>query len=139
MTPKKKITKKKKYYEATGRRKTATARVRLFSKTKGKFLINKKSLEDYLPTLELQEIAKIPLKTIKSLPKFEVSVLVKGGGIHSQAEAIRHGLARALLLFNKNFRKKFKELGFLTRDPRMKERKNFGLKRARRAPQWQKR
>lgn len=132
-------TKKKKYYEGIGRRKTAVARVRILPKSKGKFLINEESLEDYLPTLELQEIAKAPLKTLKSLSKFEVSVLAKGGGTHSQAEAIRHGLARALLLLNKKFRKELKGEGFLTRDPRMKERKKFGLKRARRAPQWQKR
>lgn len=132
-------TRKKKYYESVGRRKTAVARVRLFPKTKGKFLINEKALEDYSPTFELQEIIKAPLKTMKSLSKFEVLVLVKGGGIHNQAEAIRHGIARALLLFNKNFRKELKTAGFLTRDPRAKERKKFGLKRARRAAQWQKR
>jgi small subunit ribosomal protein S9 len=71
--------------------------------------------------------------------KFSVSAVVRGGGLHSQAEAIRHGVARALVLFNEEFKKRLKKAGFLTRDPRMKERKKFGLKRARRAPQWQKR
>lgn len=129
----------KNYFEATGRRKTAVARVRLFAKSKGKFLVNEKPLEEYLPSFELQEIAKAPLKAMKAVSKFEVLALTKGGGIHAQAEAVRHGLSRALVLFNSNFRKRLKKSGFLSRDPRMKERKKFGLKGARRAAQWQKR
>ena len=133
------VKKKKKYLESVGRRKTAIARVRLFTKEKGKFLINEKHLKDYFPTLELQETAQAPFKTIKSLSKFGVSVLVKGGGPHAQAEAVRHGIARALILFKPDYRETLKKEGFLTRDPRAKERKKFGLKRARKAAQWQKR
>lgn len=130
---------KERYYEAVGRRKTAIARVRLFTKGEKKFLVNGKPVEDYFPVIEVQEIAKASLRKMKSLDKFRVQVLVKGGGYHAQAEAIRHGTARALVLFNPDYKKKLKRAGFLTRDPRMRERKKFGLKRARRAPQWQKR
>lgn len=140
-------TEPEKYYQAEGRRKTATARIRLFtSKLKSPeesfqqmFLVNEKPLEQYFPIFELQQIAKSSLEKMKCLDKFKVSVRVQGGGLHSQAEAIRHGTARALVLFNLDFRKRLKTAGFLTRDPRMRERKKFGLKRARRAPQWSKR
>lgn len=127
------------YFEAIGRRKTAVARVRIWTRGEKIFLVNDKPYQEYFPTLELQEIALASLGKMKCLDKFKVSVKVKGGGIHSQAEAIRHGLARALVKFNPDFRKRLKKAGFLTRDPRMRERKKFGLKRARRAPQWQKR
>jgi len=130
---------KEKYYEAVGRRKTAIARVRLFTKGEKVFLVNEEPFEKYFPTLELQQIASASLKKMKSLERFRVTVKVKGGGLHAQAEAIRHGIARALVKFNPDYRKRLKRAGFLTRDPRMKERKKFGLKRARRAPQWQKR
>ncbi len=128
-----------KYYETEGRRKTAVARIRLWTKGEKEFLINQKPLEKYFPTLELQQIAKSSLEKMKCLDKFRISVMVKGGGLSGQAEAIRHGLARTLVLFNSDFRKRLKKAGFLTRDARMRERKKFGLKRARRAPQWQKR
>ncbi|MFC1629777.1 30S ribosomal protein S9 [Patescibacteria group bacterium] len=128
-----------KYYEAVGRRKTAVARVRLFTRGEKDFLINEKPYKVYFPTFELQRIAIDSLETMKCVERFSVKVLAKGGGIHAQAEAVRHGTARALLLFNPNFRKRLRRAGFLTRDPRMRERKKFGLKRARRAPQWQKR
>jgi len=127
------------YFEAVGRRKTAIARVRLFTKGEKLFLVNKKPLEKYFPVFELQETAKAALEKMKCLDKFRITSMVKGGGLSSQAEAIRHGIARALVLFNPDFRKRLKRAGFLKRDPRMKERKKFGLKRARRAPQWQKR
>lgn len=130
--------KTKKYFEAVGRRKTAVARVRLFPKGKD-FLVNQKSLEDYFPTFTLQKIAKEALEKTNCLDKFGVSVIVKGGGISGQAEAVRHGIARALVLADPKLRPILKEANFLKRDPRMKERKKFGLKRARRAPQWQKR
>ena len=136
---------KKKYFEAVGKRKTASARVRLFtdiasSKNKKEiFLINEKSLEIYFPTLEAQETIFSPLKEMDCVDVFRVSVKVKGGGVFAQAGAVRHGIAKALMLFNPDFRKKLKKAGFLTRDPRMRERKKFGLKRARRAPQWSKR
>lgn len=127
------------YFEAVGRRKTAVARVRLFTRGEKEFLVNNKPYQAYFPTLELQKIATASFEKMKCLEKFRILVLVKGGGLHAQAEAIRHATARALLLFNPTFRKRLKRVGFLTRDPRMKERKKFGLKRARRAPQWQKR
>jgi small subunit ribosomal protein S9 len=130
--------KTQKYFEALGRRKTSVARVRLYLGEKY-FLVNQKPLENYFPTLELQKIAKEALERVKSLDKFGVSALINGGGIHSQAEALRHAIARALVNFNPDFKKDLKEAGFLKRDPRMRERKKFGLKRARRAPQWQKR
>lgn len=125
------------FYEGVGRRKTSVARVRLFAKA-GEFLVNEKTLEQYFPTIELKEIVASPFKRI-GLESFGASIIVKGGGVHSQAEAVRHGIAKALLIFNPEFRKKLKTAGFLTRDARMRERKKFGLKRARRAPQWQKR
>lgn len=140
-----------KYYEAEGRRKTAVVRIRLFtSKTSAQeenlgrsavqtFLVNEKSLEQYFPTSELQQIARSSLEKMKCLDRFRVSARVHGGGLKAQAEAIRHGIARALVLFNPDFRKRLKTVGFLTRDPRMRERKKFGLRRARRAPQWSKR
>ena len=127
------------YLEALGRRKTSVARIRLFTLGEKTFLVNGKSYQDYFPILELQQIATASFQKMKCFDKFRISVLVKGGGFHSQAEAIRHGTARALVKFNPDFRKRLKKAGFLTRDSRMRERKKFGLKRARRAPQWQKR
>jgi len=135
-----KETKKKiKYFEALGRRKTSTSRVRLSKGTKKIFLVNEKPLESYFSTFELQEIVLSPLKLMDLVEQFNISARVKGGGLHSQAEALRHGIAKALVLFNADFRKTLKKAGYLTRDSRMRERKKFGLKRARRAPQWQKR
>lgn len=140
--------KKEKYFEGVGRRKTAIARVRLFayaplSRKNGagfpQILINGKPLEEYFATIELQQAVYAPLNLMNFLEQLKVSVKVKGGGIVSQAEAVRHGVARALVLFNPDFRKKLKKAGYLKRDPRMRERKKFGLKRARRAPQWSKR
>lgn len=131
--------KPERYFEAEGRRKTAVARTRLFTRGEKTFLVNEKPLEQYFPTFELQQIARASLEIMNCLDKFRVSAKVRGGGLHAQAEAIRHGIARALVLFNPDFRKRLKKAGFLKRDPRMRERKKFGLKRARRAPQWQKR
>lgn len=132
------VSKRERYFEAVGRRKTAVARVRLFTKA-GEILINEKPVSVFFPTLETQKIVEEPLQKMKLGGRFRVSVKVQGGGVHSQAEAARHGLSRALVKFNADFRKRLKRAGFLRRDPRMKERKKFGLKRARRAPQWQKR
>jgi len=126
------------YFEAVGRRKTATARVRLYTRS-GEFMVNQKSHASYFPTLELQGIAEDALSKMKLMGRFRISAKIKGGGIHAQAEALRHGLARALIKFNPDFRKRLKRAGFLTRDPRAKERKKPGLKRARKAPQWAKR
>lgn len=127
------------YYEGIGRRKTAVARARIFTRGEKGFSINKKSLKEYFPIHELQKIALASLDTMKCLDKFKISIVVRGGGLSAQAEAVRHGIARALLLFNPDFRKRLKKAGFLKRDSRMKERKKPGLKRARRAPQWKKR
>ncbi len=136
---KKAVKKILKYFEELGRRKTSVARVRIFPKGEKIFLVNEKPLDEYFPTFELKETVLSPLKKTDCLDQYGISVKVKGGGINSQAEAVRHGLSRALVLLNPDFRKKLKKAGFLTRDPRMRERKKFGLKRARRAPQWQKR
>ena len=127
------------YWEAVGRRKKSVARVRLFTKGGREFLINNKSFKEYFPTLELQQIVTSALEKMNVLDKLRILIKVKGGGYHSQAEAVRHAISRALVKFNQNFRKKLKKAGYLTRDPRMRERKKFGLKRARRAPQWSKR
>ena len=131
--------KTERYFEGEGRRKTAVARVRLFTKGDKSFSVNQKPLEKYFFTKELQQIVKSALEGMNCLDKFTISVVVRGGGMHCQAEAVRHGITKALVLFNSDFRKRLKKLGYLTRDARMRERKKFGLKRARRAPQWQKR
>jgi len=128
-----------KYLEGVGRRKTTVARVRLIPQGEKTFLVNGKPIDTYFPAIELQQTAKAALERMSCLDKFGISVKVKGGGITAQAEAIRHGIARSLVLFNPDFRKRLNKAGFLTRDPRMRERKKFGLKRARRAPQWSKR
>jgi len=129
---------KAKYYEALGRRKTAIARVRL-SLGEGRVTVNDKELKEYFRETGLEQAALSPLDNLKLGAKFDVNVKVRGGGIHAQSEAVRHGLARALTVFNAEFKKRLRNLGFLTRDPRMVERKKYGLKKARRAPQWQKR
>jgi small subunit ribosomal protein S9 len=126
------------YCEAIGRRKTAIARVRIFLQGDRAFSVNDKTLSQYFPS-DLQLIAQEALTRMNFSDKFSVSARVKGGGLHAQAEAIRHGISRALVLTNQDFKKKLKKAGFLTRDPRMRERKKFGLKRARKAPQWSKR
>ncbi|GAI28862.1 unnamed protein product [marine sediment metagenome] len=131
--------KKAKYFEAVGRRKTATARVRLFTQGEKGMTINNKSCKVYFPIPSLQKIVGDPLEKLKWQDKFRISVVVRGGGLTGQAEAIRHGIARALIALNPDFKKRLRKLGFLTRDPRMRERKKFGLKRARRGPQWSKR
>lgn len=138
------VVKDKRYYEAIGRRKTAVAQVRLFA-TKafedksGRITVNNKFYKDYFPELGFRQIIESPLEKMKSLNRFEVSVRVRGGGSTGQAEAIRHGIARTLVMFNADFRKKLKKAGFLKRDPRMKERRKYGLKKARKAAQWSKR
>jgi small subunit ribosomal protein S9 len=136
---KKKKIKSDNYYKSEGKRKTSVARVRIWTKGEKEFLVNQKPLEKYFPTPELQKIASASLEKMKCVGKFKISVVVKGGGLSSQAEAIRHGIARVLVIFNPDFRKRLKKAGFLRRDARKRERKKFGLKRARRAPQWRKR
>ena len=127
------------YFESIGRRKTAIARVRLYSQGDKTFLVNEKPFEKYFSSIELQQIIMSPLEKMNCLEKFKISVVSRGGGTHAQAEAVRHGISRALILFNPTFKKRLKSAGFLTRDSRSRERKKFGLKRARRAPQWSKR
>ena len=130
---------KDRYFEAVGRRKTSVARVRLYVSGKKEVIVNDKLYTDYFNTEELREVCISPLKKMKYMDRFRVVVKVSGGGVNSQAEAMRHGVSRALVLFNAEFRKRLRRAGFLTRDPRKRERKKFGLKRARRAPQWKKR
>jgi small subunit ribosomal protein S9 len=127
------------YFEAIGRRKTAVARVRLFTRGDKAFLVNGKPYQEYFILEEDQQLATASMRKMKCLDKFRVSITVKGGGHHAQAEAVRHGTARVLVDFNNNFRKRLRKAGYLTRDPRMRERKKFGLKRARKSPQWSKR
>ena len=130
-----------KYIEAVGRRKTSTARVRISESAKASFLVNGKDAKEYFKTQDQKRLILDPM--VKGLPagsaKWSVEVHVNGGGIHSQAEAIRHGLSRALVSSDIALRGGLKTLGFLKRDPRAKERRKFGLKKARKAPQWSKR
>lgn len=127
------------YYEGVGRRKTATARVRIWPEKKREFTVNGKKIEEFFSSAELIKKAKSPLEIFNIGSNFGVTVQVKGGGVTGQGEAIRHGLSRALAQYNPDWRPKLSKKGFLTRDPRMKERKKPGLKKARRAPQWGKR
>jgi small subunit ribosomal protein S9 len=127
------------YIETIGRRKTAGARVRITPASKTTFVINGKAFEEHFPTKELQKIVRDAFNLIAEEEKFTVTAVIKGGGIHGQAEAFRHGIARALVEYKAELRKTLKSAGYLKRDPRMKERRKFGLKKARRAPQWSKR
>ncbi|MBQ2283832.1 MAG: 30S ribosomal protein S9 [Agathobacter sp.] len=126
-----------KYY-GTGRRKSSVARVYLVPGT-GKITINKRDIDEYLGLETLKVVVRQPLVATETIEKFDVLVNVKGGGYTGQAGAIRHGIARALLQVDAEYRPVLKSAGFLTRDPRMKERKKYGLKAARRAPQFSKR
>lgn len=125
-------------YYGTGRRKSSVARVRLVPGT-GKITINKRDIDDYFGLETLKVAVRQPLDATKTLGKFDVLINVNGGGFTGQAGAIRHGIARALLEVDDEFRPVLKSAGYLTRDPRMKERKKYGLKAARRAPQFSKR
>lgn len=127
------------YWYAVGRRKTAIARVRIWKKETGDIEVNGKTLAQYFVPLGQQDIVRSPLQTVGLLGKYRITVRVVGGGKMSQAGSIRHGISRALLLCDPDYRSSLKSVGYLTRDPRGKERKKFGLKRARRAPQWSKR
>ena len=132
-------TKEIRYIEAVGRRKTSTARTRITPSKKTEIIVNGKTVEEYFPTEVLRSNVEQPLVIEGLEQKFSVSVKVKGGGISSQSEAIRHGIARALIKFEETLRSPLKSAGYLKRDPRMKERRKFGLKKARKAPQWSKR
>ncbi|MDE6519314.1 MAG: 30S ribosomal protein S9 [Ruminococcus sp.] len=129
---------KVKYYYGTGRRKHSVARVRIYPGS-GNVTINGRGIDDYFGLETLKLIARQPLTLTDTLDKFDVVCTVKGGGVTGQAGAIRHGLTRALLRYDDSLRKVLKKAGFITRDPRMKERKKYGLKAARRAPQFSKR
>ena len=129
----------KKYIEAIGRRKTSIARVRMFEATKMSFIINDREFTDYFPTAELQRVVNEPFTTVKVPGKFKITAHINGGGISGQAVAMRLGISRGLLEYDKELRGALKKEGFLKRDPRAKERRKFGLKKARKAPQWSKR
>ena len=128
----------KPYFYGTGRRKSSVARVRVYNGT-GKITVNDRDIDDYFGLETLKLIVRQPLTLAEIENKFDIVVRVAGGGVSGQAGAIRHGLSRALLQYDENLRSVLKKAGFLTRDPRMKERKKYGLKAARRAPQFSKR
>ena len=130
---------KKTYIESIGRRKTSTARVRMTHATKQSFQINDKDLATYFPTEALQKTVLDAFTVGEGKQQYSVSVHVNGGGISSQAEAIRHGISRTLVKEDETQKSPLKKAGYLKRDPRMKERRKFGLKKARKAPQWSKR
>ena len=130
---------KKKYFYGTGRRKSSVARVRVYENGTGSIIINGRDIDDYFGLDTLKLIVRQPLVTTGTVGKVDIEATVAGGGVSGQAGAIRHGIARALLLVDESYRASLKAAGFLTRDPRMKERKKYGLKAARRAPQFSKR
>jgi len=128
-----------KYIPAIGRRKRATAQVRITPAKATKIVVNGKDLAEYFTVSEQVKTVQSAFEKIDAGKEFEVSVLVRGGGASAQAEAIRHGISRALIKDNEELRTDLKKLGFLKRDPRRKERKKFGLRKARKSPQWSKR
>ncbi len=128
----------KPYFYGTGRRKSSVARVRIYNGT-GKITINDRDIDDYFGLETLKLITRQPLALTETAEKFDIVCRVGGGGVTGQAGAIRHGIARALLQYDESLRPALKKAGLLTRDPRMKERKKYGLKAARRAPQFSKR
>jgi len=140
----KKVTKKSKskgshYFCACGKRKTSSARVRIYPGGENKITVNNKDFKEYFPDPFQRVVSRSPFQFVEAGKKFDVTVRVVGGGVNSQAGAIKHGISKALILMNPDLRSSLKKAGFLTRDPRKKERKKPGLKRARRAPQWSKR
>ena len=131
------VTKEHKYIEAVGRRKTSVARVRLTPASKTSVVVNEREFENYFPTVELRNVV---LSALADLPnKYTITAKLVGGGVSSQAQALRHGISRAIIEDEPELRTKLKVKGFLKRDPRAKERRKFGLKKARKAPQWSKR
>ena len=127
------------YMYGTGRRKSSVARVRVFPNGTGKITINGRDIEEYFGLETLKMVVRQPLNATETLGKVDIIATVEGGGVSGQAGALRHGISRALLQVSPEFRPLLKKAGFLTRDPRMKERKKYGLKAARRAPQFSKR
>lgn len=132
------VEKKERYFEAVGRRKTSVARVRLYPKEKG-IRVNGRNIDDYFPVNRFYRKAVAPLEKMNVFGKIGAEIKVKGGGLTGQADAIRLGIARALTKHLPDFQKRLRHLSYLTRDQRAVERKKFGLKKARRAPQWRKR
>ena len=130
---------KRQYQYGTGRRKSSVARVRLYQGGTGAITINGRDIDEYFGLETLKMVVRQPLAATEELGKVDIVATVEGGGVSGQAGALRHGIARALLQVNEEFRPALKKAGFLTRDPRMKERKKYGLKAARRAPQFSKR
>ena len=130
---------KKKYFYGTGRRKSSVARVRVYENGTGSIIINGRDIDDYFGLETLKLVVRQPLAALNLTDKVDLIITVTGGGVSGQAGAIRHGLSRALVALNAENRPALKAAGFLTRDPRMKERKKYGLKAARRAPQFSKR
>ena len=130
---------KRQYQYGTGRRKSSIARVRLYQEGTGSITINGRDIDDYFGLETLKMVVRQPLVATEELGKVDIVATVEGGGVSGQAGALRHGISRALLLVNPEYRTILKKAGFLTRDPRMKERKKYGLKAARRAPQFSKR
>ena len=134
------MTTQESYYYGTGKRKSAIARVRLYPGGTGTVIVNGKSLEEALPWIDWQKRAMQPFATISAAAdRFNVVAKIEGGGVSAWADALRHGIARALLLADPNLKKELRSHGYLTRDSRIKESKKYGLKRARRAPQYTKR
>ena len=127
------------YLYGTGRRKASVARVRVYENGTGSITINGRDIDEYFGLETLKMVVRQPLNTTNTLGKVDIEATVEGGGVSGQAGALRHGISRALLLVNPEFRPLLKKAGFLTRDPRMKERKKYGLKAARRTPQFSKR
>lgn len=139
MITEQKKTKEDRYIESVGRRKTAIARVRITPASKTSYEVNGKTIEEYFPVQEHRQIVDSAFSSLKVGGTFKITVVVKGGGVNAQAEALRHGIARALIVHNSELRAPLKKAGHLKRDPRAKERRKFGLKKARKAPQWSKR
>lgn len=137
--PKTDAARKGTYFYAAGKRKTSIASVRLYTNGKGNITVNNRTFEQYFPVFTDQDKILAPLRITDTQKLFDIIAKVKGGGVHSQAEAMRHGVSKALLEYNSSLRTMLKTPGYLTRDSRIKERKKYGLHRARRAPQWQKR
>jgi small subunit ribosomal protein S9 len=139
-TTKKSTKKEGVYYEGVGRRKTAVARVRISKTTqKPQFLVGEVDSDSYFKTEELRKSVKAPLEATAQQEAFDITVHLTGGGQRGQAEAVQLGLSRALVKFNEEFQRTLRDLDYLKRDPRSKERKKYGLKKARRSPQWSKR
>ena len=130
---------KKKYFYGTGRRKSSVARVRVYENGTGSITINGRDMDDYFGLDTLKMVVRQPLEATGNTGKMDIVATVTGGGVSGQAGAIRHGISRALVTLNPEYRASLKAAGFMTRDPRMKERKKYGLKAARRAPQFSKR